>query len=194
MKVNIREVPRGGLSTDITVKAATLEKLTESLDFSLLGDVTGHLDVNRSKGGIIEVRGSFDSKVNLQCSRCLGTFVHPIRNDFIIYYKAVGDAPENKVSGDKVSGGGAKGEDMEHELTAEDLDIAEIKGSEIDCGEVILEQIALEIPMKPLCSEGCPGICPSCGADLNNGECGCVAEERIDPRLKALKDFKVKPK
>jgi transcription initiation factor IIE alpha subunit len=36
-----------------------------------------------------------------------------------------------------------------------------------------------------------PGFvaCPKCGADLNQGDCGCDNEE-IDPRWEKLKNFK----
>jgi uncharacterized protein len=35
------------------------------------------------------------------------------------------------------------------------------------------EQVYLEIPMKPLCSPECRGLCPRCGANLNTETCAC---------------------
>jgi uncharacterized protein len=46
----------------------------------------------------------------------------------------------------------------------------------------------LSLPIKRLCDEQCKGLCQVCGADLNEGECGCVVEE-IDPRLATLRDL-----
>ena len=43
----------------------------------------------------------------------------------------------------------------------------------IDLTERIREDIILALPLKPLCDEGCRGICPGCGKDLNEGPCGC---------------------
>jgi len=40
--------------------------------------------------------------------------------------------------------------------------------------------------MKPLCSEGCKGLCPRCGRNLNRGKCGCGAGG-VDPRWSGLK-------
>ena len=40
---------------------------------------------------------------------------------------------------------------------------------------------------KLLCSEDCQGLCPRCGADLNEGPCQCKPE--IDPRLAVLQQF-----
>lgn len=37
----------------------------------------------------------------------------------------------------------------------------------------IRQEIFLDYPIKPLCSSGCRGLCPQCGKNLNQGECGC---------------------
>ena len=29
------------------------------------------------------------------------------------------------------------------------------------------------MPLVPLCDDDCKGICPDCGADLNEGPCSC---------------------
>lgn len=70
----------------------------------------------------------------------------------------------------------------------------EIEKSEIDNLEqvdltpVIKENILLAIPIKPLCSEDCQGLCPRCGQNLNKGQCDCDPES-VDPRLAKLKNF-----
>jgi uncharacterized protein len=50
----------------------------------------------------------------------------------------------------------------------------------IDLGPLVRDAIVLELPMAPLCREDCRGLCPQCGADRNETECGCVAP--VDPR------------
>ena len=50
----------------------------------------------------------------------------------------------------------------------------------IDLGPLVRDAIVLELPMAPLCREDCRGLCPQCGADRNEGDCGCVAPP--DPR------------
>jgi uncharacterized protein len=61
---------------------------------------------------------------------------------------------------------------------------------ELDVGSLLWEQFLLALPVKPLCDENCPGLCPRCGASLKNGPCGCEKEEG-DPRLAVLKNLKV---
>lgn len=50
----------------------------------------------------------------------------------------------------------------------------------ISLGPLVLDAIVLDLPAAPLCRSDCLGLCPRCGADLNEGECGCVAP--VDPR------------
>jgi uncharacterized protein len=43
----------------------------------------------------------------------------------------------------------------------------------IDITSDLREEIILDYPLRPLCRQDCKGICPGCGADLNNEECKC---------------------
>jgi len=58
----------------------------------------------------------------------------------------------------------------------------------IDMTDLIKESLMLALPMKPLCSDDCKGLCPSCGANLNEEKCDCEVEE-IDERWEGLKDL-----
>lgn len=57
----------------------------------------------------------------------------------------------------------------------------------IDLYELVMTDVTLEIPMRLLCKEDCKGLCPVCGADLNETTCGCASKKQIDPRLESLK-------
>jgi uncharacterized protein len=56
----------------------------------------------------------------------------------------------------------------------------------IDLGQLIEEQFYLVLPMKPLCSVDCKGLCSNCGTNLNVASCDCQVRWE-DPRLAALK-------
>lgn len=76
----------------------------------------------------------------------------------------------------------------EHE-SAEDLDeVSYISGYDLDIDGMIFEDMLLDFPTKVLCREDCKGICRVCGADLNQGECGCDREV-LDPRMAAIRDI-----
>ena len=50
----------------------------------------------------------------------------------------------------------------------------------------VTADILLSLPSKHLCKEDCKGLCPKCGKNLNEGDCGCDLRE-VDPRLEILK-------
>jgi len=54
-------------------------------------------------------------------------------------------------------------------------DLYPITDDTIDLGPLARDAIVLELPAAPLCREDCQGLCPHCGADRNEGDCGCVA-------------------
>jgi len=58
----------------------------------------------------------------------------------------------------------------------------------LDLDELLREDILLDLPSKYLCSPDCRGLCPKCGKNLNEGDCGCDRRE-IDPRLEVLKSL-----
>ncbi len=67
-------------------------------------------------------------------------------------------------------------------------DVLPYNGEYIDLTETIRETLILSEPMKVLCRPDCQGLCPQCGADLNDGSCSCPTD-RIDPRLAVLGDI-----
>lgn len=74
---------------------------------------------------------------------------------------------------------------VENEEDSEDILVLE--NGTIDLDEVAREAVVLEAQMSYLCREDCAGLCPSCGADLNEGPCGCPPE--VDERFAALADL-----
>ena len=61
---------------------------------------------------------------------------------------------------------------------------------EVDLEPLAREALLLELPLTALCRADCPGICPTCGADLSEGACGCDPVVR-DPRWAALDDLRL---
>jgi len=59
------------------------------------------------------------------------------------------------------------------------------RDGEVDLAEALRECAAVAYPQTTICREDCQGLCATCGADLNDGPCGCV-EEPVDPRWSGL--------
>jgi uncharacterized protein len=79
------------------------------------------------------------------------------------------------------------------ELSAEEGGLIIFAGREIDLKEALQEQVVMSIPMRPLCAETCKGLCSRCGANLNDGDCGC-RQNSFNIKFAALKDLKLNQK
>lgn len=128
------------------------------------------LDVERARGDVFRVTGRATTRLELACGRCLEPFEVPVDAAFDLRY-----VPQTENAGEG-----------EREIGDEDLATAFYREGVLDVGELLREQFQLVLPMKPLCSDACRGLCPQCGANLNGGACGC-APKWEDPRLAALK-------
>ena len=79
------------------------------------------------------------------------------------------------------------------ELFEQDSDFEEsypLRGDQIDLEPLARDAILLELPLTPLCSEDCRGLCSACGANRNDVDCGHT-DTPMDTRwaaLDALKD------
>jgi uncharacterized protein len=109
------------------------------------------------KGCVILIDGELDAEIGLECSRCGRKFEMPVSEKV-----RVDLAPPNLF-----------GDEADIELHPEDLDIGLYDGEKIDLSVVLREQLLLQLPMQPLCSEDCKGLCQLCGKDLNKGDCNC---------------------
>ena len=48
---------------------------------------------------------------------------------------------------------------------------------DLDLTELLRQNVLVAMPLQPICSDTCRGLCPHCGQDLNDGDCGCQEEE-----------------
>ena len=62
----------------------------------------------------------------------------------------------------------------------------------VDLEPLAREALTLDLPLAPLCAEDCRGLCPTCGADLNQGDCGCPPAA-VDTRWGALDALRGQP-
>ena len=89
-----------------------------------------------------------------------------------------------------VSGEGPREETPDElRIDPDELDVVFYDEPILPFREIVREQVLMAIPMKPLCREDCKGLCPTCGADENAGECGCE-KAAADPRWEVLKSLK----
>jgi uncharacterized protein len=117
--------------------------------------------------------GTVATTLELACSRCLEPFTRPVNATFDLRYLPQGAASDEAASD-------------ESETRDDDVSTTFYQDEAIDLSELLREQFYLVLPMKPLCSESCKGLCPECGVNLNVETCACQPLWE-DPRLAALK-------
>jgi uncharacterized protein len=119
-----------------------------------------------------QVVGHVRTMLELMCGRCLEPFRLPVDASFDLRY-----LPRTENIGEG-----------ELEIEEDDLTTAYYADDVMDLGQLMAEQFHLALPMKPLCHEGCRGLCPHCGTNLNMGSCSCGTSWE-DPRLAGLKSL-----
>jgi uncharacterized protein len=139
-------------------------------DYRVVEPVELSMDVMKAGRDAFRVTGRLKTRLELECGRCVELFRIPLAADFELQY-----VPATENTGDS-----------EREIADDDLTVSFYRDGILDIGELLREQFQLALPMKPLCSDGCRGLCPECGANLNRTECGC-APKWEDPRLAPLK-------
>jgi uncharacterized protein len=164
MKIQVPEIPDEGL--DIVG-----EEDIESETNGVAAKAGFKVRVEKN-GAEVWLKGSIEAVLNLECSRCLKPFESGLSIPVDIVFLPAEDAA------------GEEG----RELASDELSTGFYRGGEIDLGEISGEQVLLNVSMKPLCSDSCKGICPVCGADLNEGACGCTPKKG-DDRMQALKQY-----
>ena len=129
------------------------------------------VDVEYYRAGLdVFFRGALGGQVLGTCSRCLEEYGFDLQQPFTF------------VLTPRVAAGTKTGST---ELSADDLALSFYQGEDIDLTPLVHEQTILALPTRPLCGEGCRGLCSRCGANLNSGPCGCPAAP-ADPRLAVL--------
>jgi len=126
------------------------------------------------KGHVVRLTGKLTSTVQIDCARCLSPAPVSVDESFDLFYIPSVDPAALK---------------EERELGEEDLMVGFYQGDQIDLDDVVREQIELALPMARLCSDDCRGLCPECGANLNEGQCGC-APDYPDARWVVLGNLK----
>lgn len=111
--------------------------------------------------------GSTTFTADFLCSRCVEAFPFANSSGFHLRFRP---RPEVSEENDEV------------EITPDELDIEFYTERSIPLRDLAAEQVQLAIPMKPLCTESCLGLCPQCGANQNGEGCSCresVGDERF---------------
>jgi len=145
----------------------------EDEDYTIAAPVRLAFDIHKDKD-TYRLTGSVQTKLEMPCSRCLEPFTWPVDEPFELTYEPRQAAQSAE----------------EREIRDEDLSAALYDDDEIDLEQLVHERFEMSMPMKPLCTDTCKGLCPVCGINFNRGTCDCKRDWN-DPRLAALKALRI---
>ncbi len=157
--IDLGSLRQGLTRTELEAQAVDLDLPSDGW----AGPIRGVFDVQRT-GDTVSVRGELTASARLECVRCLAAFDWPVKVLFEVYAARAGS-----------------GRPLEEEALERDDYMKFHDGRQLDLREEARETLLLELPMSPRCREDCKGLCPTCGADLNEGPCGCSRESAGPP-------------
>lgn len=167
MIIDIDRLTKEGMNISKDFEFLSTDLIEENAVF--LQTVHAELKVKK-EGEEIFIKGKIKTSLSFICSRCLVPFEFPIDSSCDLVY-----LPEEL-------------DVMKEQLESDDMSKLFYYSQKMDLKGVVLEQLNLIFPSKPLCSEDCQGICPVCGKIIRSNKCACLARNS-DPRLEKLKIF-----
>ncbi|HEX6925520.1 MAG TPA: DUF177 domain-containing protein [Longimicrobiaceae bacterium] len=164
--LNLADVARGEARVEGQILPS--DPLWEGSEVKLEGPLRVDLRAQSVGEGVL-VRGEMKVRLALECRRCLEPVVRELDDEVTLLFEPL--------NGEEVA-------DLEGEVYP-----LPARGDYVDLGPPLREELILRLLDYVVCSESCRGLCPKCGANLNDGTCDCVPEEESSP-WSALKKLK----
>ena len=150
---------RPGEYRDFTISSA-VTGVSNPLAGVATRPVTGDLRAESVVEGIL-VTGTLAADIDYRCARCLEAFSLPLSQEVCELFLAEGQ-----------------------QAPAEE-DVYRVAGKEVHLEPMVRDALTLALPLSPVCSRDCAGLCAGCGRNLNRDACTC-SDEDIDPRWAEL--------
>jgi DUF177 domain-containing protein len=160
IRFDVSTLIRSRLGSTLSFAMNTGPQRLTDLDVDFL---RGTIRVTRVQAGLL-VQGEVETQLRLGCVRCLDAFSLPTVLEIEETFRLPASKPKPE------------------------LPYAVADDGWIDLAPVLREQAWVAIPIKPLCSSECKGLCPECGANLNTEPCDCD-RGAVDPRWASLKEL-----
>jgi len=171
MFISLQQLEQRPVRFNVDVPAGEIEydgKISQAAELHAEGSAQL---LNHSLGEI-RVNGKLRVTVEATCDRCLEKATFPIDNSFDLVYMPAAQS--------------SRGED---EIDEAAIEVGYYEGNGLALNDVLREVVLLALPMQLVCQEACKGICPVCGQNRNQRDCGCQAEA-VDDRWSLLRNFR----
>jgi uncharacterized protein len=167
--IRLDQVPEEGIALKGAIGPERLERLSDAVA-ALERPVAVDLRLVR-ESDVYLLTGSVDGTVVLECEYCRARFEQALPEHLFL---SIDPDPERSVYRDPSQ----KGEVW---VMAHADEHVEAPGGQFDLIAALEDEWLLALPQSPKCAEGCKGLCPVCGTDRNEAECGCAQPRRENP-------------
>lgn len=167
LRVDLARLDREG-SVLVEAQVSAEDALWQGSGIEWGGPVGVRLRASLAGSGEVVLRGTVSGELKQECRRCLRPVVGHFGEEVTLVFSdgTMGEDPD-------------EGEAFRFEPTSRYLDLS----------DAVREEVILAMNPYVVCDPECRGLCPRCGANLNEGACGCTAEE-VDARWEALRALK----
>jgi uncharacterized protein len=172
MFLGIREMEQAKLEFEESFPPGQVEFLEGKLRQATPLRVAGSAELVSESLGEVRITGRLSVEMEADCDRCLEPARFPIETEFDLFYEPMTHLKRAE----------------EVEIGARDVDVGFYEGDGLDLKEILRERVLLALPMQLVCRPECKGICPACGQNRNQGDCGCQPKP-VDDRWAALKQL-----
>ncbi len=189
MKIYIGRIPDAGLDIPLKPSEAWIAKIVKETVGHLSPDmssISGSLHLSRSVD-VLSLDGQLSVALNPNCDKCLESFKWPFEVVIRFDLSPLFHSPKER---DALT----PEEEIEVELSKDDLDFRFYEGNELDVADLVRESVILDLPQTFICRFDCQGLCATCGSNRNLKPCSCNQGLPTDIRWEALKNFPPKKK
>lgn len=183
LKINVGDLDAGGKRFAFPLRAAWIRGILEDHEATPAGP-DGELDVRASRSGTdVVIHGTLKAELTVPCARCLDRVPLHIDQTLSLLFvpgkvtpppvareTLAQPAKAEKKAGDSPNGKKKRAEPEEYELSAEEADTLPYDGEIVVLDDVVRDELILETPISPLCSEDCAGMSRPPGGQPDQAE------------------------
>lgn len=195
----LQGIPPGGKTFVFDDPAVWQGPIAEfGLECRIVEAIRATVEALPQEDGIL-FRGKISGTVELPCDRCTDATTVTVLHSFDSFepYPSEPVAPKKNRAQAEPKRQSQPEEEVDELEDAADESVIRIaahgRGIEINPMAPAWQEFSLALPVKPLCSKNCKGLCPDCGANLNTAPCACVSDQG-DPRLAVLRGLNLTKK
>jgi uncharacterized protein len=174
MFLSVKEMELRKVRFDETFDPGQIDFTGEDLEQVTPLETKGLAELLANTDGEVRIQGRYTVEMASQCDRCLGRARFDLNAGYDLFYR-----PASFIARDE-----------EVAIDEGEAEIGFYQGGGLELEDLLREQVLLALPMQRVCSDACKGICPVCGKNRNESECGCKVETRND-RWGALRKLEI---